>query len=211
MAIPVEFLDLHKIRSPLGICNGFDLRIFDNLIDVSVFKHILQFNINLLFLYLYQVSSQLADAIVEPQPLWEYPCRALGEAHEVISVNFNEYEKDVNNTGKINIEKSVLLSKNVFGENVILYIYFFYNRNGMYNGIALWVEWNLDDSKTSKLTISTGPIEPIQVGNFIKWDLYTKQGVHLVRKPITVDKTNNIDWKVSFKPTTGDLNFKFDP
>lgn len=34
-AMPVEFLDLHKIRSPLGICEGFDLSIFDRLIEVS--------------------------------------------------------------------------------------------------------------------------------------------------------------------------------
>lgn len=34
-ALPVEFLDLHKIRSPLGICEGFDLSIFDRLIEVS--------------------------------------------------------------------------------------------------------------------------------------------------------------------------------
>lgn len=36
-ALPVEFLDLHKIRSPLGICEGFDLKIFDNLIEVRFF------------------------------------------------------------------------------------------------------------------------------------------------------------------------------
>lgn len=34
-AMPVEFLDLHKIRSPLGICEGFDLSLFDRFIEVS--------------------------------------------------------------------------------------------------------------------------------------------------------------------------------
>lgn len=30
----VEFLDLHKIRAPLGLCEGFDLNIFDRLVEV---------------------------------------------------------------------------------------------------------------------------------------------------------------------------------
>lgn len=33
-AVPVEFLDLQKIRSPLGVREGFDLSIFDRLIEV---------------------------------------------------------------------------------------------------------------------------------------------------------------------------------
>lgn len=35
-AIAVEFLDLHKIRSPLGVCEGFDLAIFDEFVEVSL-------------------------------------------------------------------------------------------------------------------------------------------------------------------------------
>ena len=34
-AVPVHFKDLHKIRAPLGICEGFDLTTFDKLIEVS--------------------------------------------------------------------------------------------------------------------------------------------------------------------------------
>lgn len=34
-AVPVQFKDLHKIRAPLGICEGFDLRIFDELVEVT--------------------------------------------------------------------------------------------------------------------------------------------------------------------------------
>lgn len=33
-AVPVEFLDLQKIRAPLGVREGFDLGIFDRLIEV---------------------------------------------------------------------------------------------------------------------------------------------------------------------------------
>lgn len=34
--VVVEFKDLHKIRLPLGICEGFDMRNFDNLLLVIV-------------------------------------------------------------------------------------------------------------------------------------------------------------------------------
>lgn len=33
--IVVDFKDLHKIRAPLGICEGFDLTIFDDLVQVQ--------------------------------------------------------------------------------------------------------------------------------------------------------------------------------
>ena len=35
MAVPVQFDDLHKIRSPLGNVEGLDLSIYDNMIEVS--------------------------------------------------------------------------------------------------------------------------------------------------------------------------------
>lgn len=35
LAMPVEFLDLHKIRTPLGVCEGIDMTIFDRLIGVG--------------------------------------------------------------------------------------------------------------------------------------------------------------------------------
>lgn len=37
-AMPVQFLDLYKIRVPLGNCEGIDMSIFDNLVEVSCFK-----------------------------------------------------------------------------------------------------------------------------------------------------------------------------
>lgn len=36
-AMPVQFLDLHKIREPVRNCEGFDVTIFDRLVEVSVF------------------------------------------------------------------------------------------------------------------------------------------------------------------------------
>lgn len=82
-AVPVQFLDLQKIRTPLGICEGFDLRIFDKFIDTA---------------------SELADQVVEAQPLWEYPCKALGEATEVLEVKFDEFEGLLERSGELDIQ-----------------------------------------------------------------------------------------------------------
>lgn len=35
-AMPVEFQDLHKIRIPLGRCEGIDMAVFDGLVEVCV-------------------------------------------------------------------------------------------------------------------------------------------------------------------------------
>lgn len=37
-AVPVEFLDLHKIFAPFGVCESFDLGIFDRVIEVRISK-----------------------------------------------------------------------------------------------------------------------------------------------------------------------------
>lgn len=54
--MPMEFDDLWKIRAPVGIVEGFDLRSFDAEVQKAI---------------------KLADAPIEPHPLWEYPGIAL--------------------------------------------------------------------------------------------------------------------------------------
>ena len=39
-AMGVEFKDLHKIRAPVGICEGFDVSEFDKLIEVSRYVYL---------------------------------------------------------------------------------------------------------------------------------------------------------------------------
>lgn len=71
-AVPVHFLNLHKIRWPLkSSCEGFDHQIFDRVVEMA---------------------SSLADANVEPFMLWEYPCIALGPPSSIFEMNFQEEE-----------------------------------------------------------------------------------------------------------------------
>lgn len=52
---------------PVGLCQGFDLTPFDDMV-----YH----------------SSQLADSCLESHPLWEYPAKALTPEFELLQVNF---------------------------------------------------------------------------------------------------------------------------
>uniref|UniRef100_A0A182N9B0 Protein arginine N-methyltransferase n=1 Tax=Anopheles dirus TaxID=7168 RepID=A0A182N9B0_9DIPT len=66
-ALPVEFLDLQKINSPLGSCEQFDLSPMDRLIE----QH-----------------SAFADSPVEAQPLWEYPAYPLASTIRLMEIDF---------------------------------------------------------------------------------------------------------------------------
>ncbi|XP_053994662.1 protein arginine N-methyltransferase 7 isoform X1 [Hylaeus volcanicus] len=85
MGVVVEFKDLHKIRAPLGICEGFDLSVFDKLV---------------------QASSEKSDSPIEAQPLWEYPAKALSLPFVIekfdLTQNANDY-KNINTSNTIPI------------------------------------------------------------------------------------------------------------
>lgn len=76
-AVPVEFSNLHKIRAPLGICEGFDMKVFDEMIDNA---------------------ANMTDNYIDAQPLWEYPCKALGDSVELASIDLSNFES-VDNSG----------------------------------------------------------------------------------------------------------------
>ncbi|KAF7995961.1 hypothetical protein HCN44_007928 [Aphidius gifuensis] len=71
--VAVEFKDLHKIRTPLGICEGFDMSCFDKLL---------------------LDSSKISDNPVEVHPLWEYPAKALTSIFDLAYFDFrNEFDE----------------------------------------------------------------------------------------------------------------------
>ncbi|KAM9301559.1 protein arginine N-methyltransferase 7 [Gastrophryne carolinensis] len=86
--LAVEFTNLWRIRSPCGICEGFDVTIMDKMIKKS-----LDFR-----------ESQEA----EPHGLWEYPCRALSDPVKVMAFDFRETvpNADVTSEGSINLVRT---------------------------------------------------------------------------------------------------------
>ena len=82
---------------------------------------------------------------------------------------------------------------------------FLFYSNGFCNGIAIWVDWQLD----SDLSVSCGPIEEIVPSKRISWDPYTRQGVHLFRTVSNVTKKSTLSWSFTFLPQNGEVEFKF--
>ncbi|NXU83275.1 ANM7 methyltransferase, partial [Xiphorhynchus elegans] len=66
----VEFQDLWRIRSPCGICEGFDVQTMDDMIQDSLN---------------FRESKE-----AEPHPLWEYPCKSLSDPQEVLTFDFTK-------------------------------------------------------------------------------------------------------------------------
>ncbi|KAG7187839.1 hypothetical protein KM043_016875 [Ampulex compressa] len=163
-AVAVEFKDLHKIRAPLGVCEGFDLSSFDRLV---------------------QASSEKSDNSVEAQPLWEYPSTALTLPFTISTFDLT---KNIKECKRMEISDNVPILK-----------------NGSCNGIALWVDWQLD----MDITVSSGPTNEILPGERISWDRFTRQGVHLFRDISNVTQEDALFYSFSFVPEHGNIDFDF--
>ena len=40
---------------------------------------------------MFQKSSDIADALIEPHPLWEYPCKARSDVVVVLQMTYKEF------------------------------------------------------------------------------------------------------------------------
>ncbi|XP_033755717.1 LOW QUALITY PROTEIN: protein arginine N-methyltransferase 7-like [Pecten maximus] len=169
-AMAVDFTDLWKIRAPVGMCEGFNLQVFDDLIERS---------------------SDIADETVEPQPLWEYPCTARSDVVDIYNFQYTSSwdETAVAVTKILNLQSE-----------------------GRCNGVVLWADFDFGQN----CVVSTGPREGSHVGKEVKWDIYTRQGVHLLKQPITsgsMGKDPEVKQAVhvtfNFRPKQGDLEFTF--
>ncbi|XP_014662743.1 PREDICTED: protein arginine N-methyltransferase 7-like [Priapulus caudatus] len=163
-AIAVSFEHLWKIRAPVVCAEGFDLRAFDKMI-----KH----------------SAEISDSLIEPQPLWEYPGKALSEPFTVMDFDFRQAV-----TEQEQINSSLVVDFLV---------------DGCCNGVALWMEYQLDDSTS----ISTGLTQPPTAGNLCVWDRYSQQAVHLLPIPQQVSKSSRVNVKAEFVPSQAKFSCVF--
>lgn len=73
--------------------------------------------------------------------------------------------------------------------------------------MALWVDWQLVEDNSPRSIVSSGPSEPVVPGEFVKWDMFVRQGVHFPRRP--KEAITHLEWSTDFKPLLGELNFSF--
>ena len=78
--------------------------------------------------------------------------------------------------------------------------------NGCCNGVALWVDWELN----AEISVSGGPIAPVVLGENIQWDINSKQGVYFLPTPVDVaDSKTEFHYQVNMTPSTYELKFSF--
>ena len=77
--------------------------------------------------------------------------------------------------------------------------------------MALWMDWHLTDEGT----ITPGPVETVELGRDVSWDVHSKQGVHLFPKHRDHIQNNQVTSKAAVKATLtfdsaeGDVLFDF--
>lgn len=128
-----------------------------------------------------------SDSQVEPHPLWEYPCRALSAPVRLLTLDLTSSQSQVD---------QVLTAK---GQEVLA-------DSGTLNGVALWIDWQLDEANT----VSGGPIAPVSVGHYIGWDMHSKQAVYFLKTCKLSDEGKRVlNYYVEFVPETYDVRLEF--
>ncbi|GBN22019.1 Protein arginine N-methyltransferase 7 [Araneus ventricosus] len=163
-AVAVNFEDLWKIRAPVKNAEGFNLSRFDEMIQRAI---------------------SIADAAVEAHPLWEYPCKAISEASNLLEFDFSK------TTFKDSFE--------VEGEIPV-------SSSGTCNAVALWTDYSFQDTE-----VTTGPIQPIVTNQTIKWSMNSQQGVYFIHPPKEVipDK-HRLNYKIKFNISDTTFIFSID-
>ncbi|KAM3724053.1 Protein arginine N-methyltransferase [Dirofilaria immitis] len=129
-AMPVKFDDLWKIAAPFGIVEDFDLTPFDDVINKA---------------------RSAVDAMVEPQPLWEYPSIITGEPITVARFDFNAPPTHASFMTKI--------AFSITGTNAIVF----------------WMDWLHNGYR-----LTSGLLNSPEIGGRPNWSISQRQGVHFL-------------------------------
>uniref|UniRef100_A0A915BID2 Protein arginine N-methyltransferase n=3 Tax=Parascaris univalens TaxID=6257 RepID=A0A915BID2_PARUN len=161
-AMPVKFDHLWKISAPVGSVESFDLYEFDNIC---------------------QRARSATDAIVEPQPLWEYPSVCTGDVLTLATFRIDQPIPD----GHLSFTARIPLLKK--GTNAVVF----------------WMDWKLSD-----FCMTSGLVEKCHVGGCPKWSVAHRQGVFfLPHEKATGENCEDVHCKVMFSPASGDVRFSF--
>ncbi|TKR64488.1 hypothetical protein L596_025011 [Steinernema carpocapsae] len=161
-AIPLNFEHLWKIASPVGTVEGFDLSRFDDVCQTARFS---------------------TDAIVEPQPLWEYPSVCTGETVELVEFDLSQ---------EIPAEEITFDATIEFGQDT--------------NGVALWCDWQ----SSSDFVVQTGLLEDCKLGGTPVWNKGYRQGVYFMPQARRLDpECRKLLLQGTFNQKNGEISFYF--
>ncbi|VDK51657.1 unnamed protein product [Anisakis simplex] len=192
----VEFDDLWKIAAPVGCVEGFDLDQFDKIC---------------------QKARSAVDAIVEPQPLWEYDSICTSECstatHQACFMCSSNDEHSSPELLCPVIHCILILTRerayNVYGITGKLFIFTGIRsqkcscRKGT-NAVTFWMDWMLNDYR-----MQSGLIEHCEPGQRPKWSVSHRQGVFFVPSQRLNETFTCINCELEFCSDDGSIQFSF--
>ncbi|XP_061863383.1 protein arginine N-methyltransferase 7 isoform X3 [Colius striatus] len=178
----VEFQDLWRIRSPCGICEGFDVRTMDDMIQVRRLK---SFSTTL------GKTNSLnfrESREAEPHPLWEYPCKSLSDPQEVLTFDFRKTvpQHCVSSKGSVNLL-----------------------RKGKSHGAVLWMEYHLtaDISVSTGLMEISNEKGNCEWNPHCKQAVYFFSSV--IESEVLSDLPSAVTYAMNFDTKTGEITMDF--
>ncbi|XP_061863384.1 protein arginine N-methyltransferase 7 isoform X4 [Colius striatus] len=174
--------DLWRIRSPCGICEGFDVRTMDDMIQVRRLK---SFSTTL------GKTNSLnfrESREAEPHPLWEYPCKSLSDPQEVLTFDFRKTvpQHCVSSKGSVNLL-----------------------RKGKSHGAVLWMEYHLtaDISVSTGLMEISNEKGNCEWNPHCKQAVYFFSSV--IESEVLSDLPSAVTYAMNFDTKTGEITMDF--
>ncbi|KAL9975281.1 hypothetical protein ACROYT_G012431 [Oculina patagonica] len=181
-AIAVEFDDLWKFHAPVNIVEGFDVSLFDKLIEGSKLTN-------------EEINNETSHGIaLEPHHLWEYPCRALTQEFMIMKFDFTSNVP----SQKMTAEGDMKLTRPGTLHGVAIWMDFHLTEK-------LTVTTGLQPNQ--ELTEETSKLKWVR---HTKQGVYFMQSPAQIQDAtLAKDNVPGIRYAVSFEPKTGEIDFNF--
>jgi len=181
-AMAVEFDDLWKFHAPVNIVEGFDISLFDKLIEGSKLTN-------------EEINNETSHGIaLEPHHLWEYPCRALTEEFTIMKFDFtsNIPSQKMTSEGNVNLKRPGTF------HGVAIWMDFHLTEK-------LTVTTGLQQNQ--ELAEGTSKLNWVR---HTKQGVYFMQlPTQIQDETLVKDNVPDIRYAVSFEPNSGEIDFNF--
>ncbi|XP_029200545.2 protein arginine N-methyltransferase 7-like isoform X1 [Acropora millepora] len=181
-AIAVEFEDLWKFHAPVKIVQGFDVSLFNELIEGSKLTN-------------EEINSESSRGIaLEPHHLWEYPCCALSRDAAIMKFDFTSNIP----SQKITSEGDIELSSSGTLHGIVLWMDFHLTDK-------LTVSTGLEQREELG-----GKRRRLPWVRHTKQGVYfMRSPPRIPDESLLKDNSPTIRYSVHFEPTTGEMEFDF--
>lgn len=184
-ALAVEFEDLWKFHAPVKIVEGFDLTLFDKLIEGSKLTN-------------EGINNEKSRGIaLEPHHVWEYPCRALTQESSIMTFDFTKSvpSEKMTTEGDIKLQSSGTL------HCIVLWMDFHLTDKIT---VTTGLQQNQDLQGLPKKRSKFEWVRHTKQGVY-----FMQSPPRIEDEALLKDNVPHVRYSVNFEPTTGEVDFDF--